>query len=84
MRYWVGITDWDWFQFLRARQPLDEVNFWQPSAGRRPVKLERGALFLLGRSYLGRCGPVADLGRVLGAQLHRDPMHLRIGPGREG
>lgn len=46
MRYWVGITDWDWFQFLRARQPLEEVNFWQPSAGRRPVHLDRGALFL--------------------------------------
>ena len=46
MRYWVGITALDWFQFLRARQPLDEVNFWQPSAGRRPVNLDRGALFL--------------------------------------
>ncbi len=46
MRFWVGITDWEWFQFLRAHQPLDEVNFWQPSAGRRPVTLERGALFL--------------------------------------
>ncbi|MGH2455400.1 MAG: HNH endonuclease [Candidatus Limnocylindria bacterium] len=46
MRYWAGITDWDWFRFLRARQPLDEVNFWQPSAGRAPVRLERGTLFL--------------------------------------
>ncbi|HET6380393.1 MAG TPA: HNH endonuclease [candidate division Zixibacteria bacterium] len=42
----MGITDWDWFRFLRARQPLEEVNFWQPSAGRRPVNLDRGALFL--------------------------------------
>jgi putative restriction endonuclease len=46
MRYWIGITDWDWFRFLRARQPLDEVNFWQPSADRRPVVLERGTAFL--------------------------------------
>ena len=46
MRYWVGITDWDWFEFLRAHQPLDEVNFWQPSAGRMPVRLERGTAFL--------------------------------------
>ena len=46
MRYWIGITDWDWFTFLRARQPLDEVNFWQPSAARAPVALERGAAFL--------------------------------------
>ena len=28
----VGTTDIDWFRFLRARQPLEEVNFWQPSA----------------------------------------------------
>ena len=32
MRGCVGTTDIDWFRFLRARQPLDEVNFWQPSA----------------------------------------------------
>ncbi len=46
MRYWIGITDWDWFGFLRDRQPLDEVNFWQPSGTRRPVELEPGAPFL--------------------------------------
>lgn len=32
MRGYVATTDFDWFRFLRARQPLDEVNFWQPSA----------------------------------------------------
>jgi len=26
-------TDYDWYLFLRSRQPLDEVNFWQPSGG---------------------------------------------------
>ena len=46
MRYWVGITDYDWLSFLAARPELPEVNFWQPSAGRRPVTLEPGALFL--------------------------------------
>ncbi|MEO6579106.1 MAG: hypothetical protein ABIO99_09455 [Candidatus Limnocylindria bacterium] len=40
MRYWVGITDWDWFSYLAERPELPEVNFWQPSAGRRPVTLE--------------------------------------------
>ena len=37
--------------------------------------------------HLGRRRPVPDLGRVLGAQLLRDPMHPRIGPkllGRPG
>ena len=46
MRFWIGITDWDWFRFLAARPELPEVNFWQPSAGRRPVTLDEGALFL--------------------------------------
>ena len=46
MRYWVGITDYDWISFLANRPELPEVNFWQPSAGGRPVTLEPGALFL--------------------------------------
>lgn len=46
MRYWIGITDWDWYRFLAARPDLLEVNFWQPSAGRQPVRLDPGALFL--------------------------------------
>jgi putative restriction endonuclease len=46
MRYWVGITDWDWYRFLAAKAALSEANFWQPSAGRQPVRLEPGALFL--------------------------------------
>ena len=27
----VGLTDWDWFSFLKDRDDLDEVNFWRPS-----------------------------------------------------
>jgi putative restriction endonuclease len=34
MRFWIGITDKDWFDFLRPRSP-DEINFWQPSG--KPV-----------------------------------------------
>lgn len=45
MRFWVGITDHEWYRFLAIRQ-LDEVNFWQPSAHRRAVRLEPGAPFL--------------------------------------
>jgi len=32
VRGFVATTDFDWFTFLRARQPLEEVDFWQPSA----------------------------------------------------
>ena len=46
MRYWIGITDWEWYRFLAAKSGIAEVNFWQPSAGRQPVRLDPGALFL--------------------------------------
>lgn len=45
MKIWVGVTDRNWFEFLRARRP-EEVNFWQPSAKRRAAVLEPGAPFL--------------------------------------
>ena len=45
MRFWVGITDVDWYQQLSRLRP-DEVNFWQPSAVRMPVALPVGAPFL--------------------------------------
>ncbi len=32
VRGYVATTDYDWFAFLRERQPLEEVDFWQPSA----------------------------------------------------
>ena len=32
----ISITDWNWFQFLRAEPDLDEVNFWRPSDRSRP------------------------------------------------
>jgi putative restriction endonuclease len=42
----VGITDSDWFSYLSRSASLDEVNFWQPSAGRRFLALEPGEPFL--------------------------------------
>jgi putative restriction endonuclease len=45
LRYWLGVTDNRWFDFLSRLQP-DEVNFWQPSATAPFVGLEPGAPFL--------------------------------------
>ena len=45
MRFWVGVTDKEWFDFLSARAP-DEVNFWQPSAKPVATFLEAGTPFL--------------------------------------
>lgn len=46
MRFYAGVTDFDWYRFLSGRPDLDEVNFWQPS-GEVPFRaLEPGGLFL--------------------------------------
>jgi putative restriction endonuclease len=44
MKFYVGLTDTEWFENLRSLQP-DEVNFWKPS-GRAFKALEPGAPFL--------------------------------------
>ena len=46
MKAWVGVTDGDWYRFLKARPHLDEVNFWQPSGGRQFRSLAPGRIFL--------------------------------------
>ena len=38
MKFWVGVTDNDWFNFL-SHQDLLEVNFWKPSS-REAFKIE--------------------------------------------
>ena len=46
MRAYVGVTDNDWFQFLKERRHLDEINFWQPSGNRLFGTLRVGEPFL--------------------------------------
>jgi putative restriction endonuclease len=53
VKYWVGVTDFGWYDFLRNEGGIDEVNFWHPS-GRRPfAHLPEGTpfLFKLRRPY---------------------------------
>lgn len=45
MKYWVGVTDDDWFHFLAARK-ADEVNFWRPGAQAHWGPIPEGAPFL--------------------------------------
>ena len=45
MKYWVGITDQQWFEYLKALKP-DEVNFWQPGGARSFRAIQTGAPFL--------------------------------------
>lgn len=45
MNGYIGHTDKGWWDFLRARRYLREVNFWRPAGGRRFTALEPGELF---------------------------------------
>lgn len=52
MKFWVGVTDNKWYQFLSQHHP-DEVNFWQPG-GTPPFKgapIGLPFLFKLKRPY---------------------------------
>jgi putative restriction endonuclease len=46
VRFFVGITDRDWFDFVSRLKGLDEVNFWQPSGNRQFKTLQIGQPFL--------------------------------------
>jgi putative restriction endonuclease len=46
MNAYVGITDNDWFEFLRNLPKLDEVNFWRPSSTNQFRVLKPNELFL--------------------------------------
>lgn len=45
MRFYIGVTDNEWFRFLAAHQP-DELNFWQPGGRQVFRAIEPGAPFL--------------------------------------
>lgn len=42
---YIGLTDPDWYSFLKSRDAVDEVNFWQPHGERGFRALKRGDLF---------------------------------------
>lgn len=45
MKYYLGVTDTKWFNFLKQSHPED-VNFWQPGGNSRFRVINRGAPFL--------------------------------------
>ncbi|HEY4952139.1 MAG TPA: HNH endonuclease [Verrucomicrobiae bacterium] len=50
MKLYVGITDWDWFQFLRAHSAV-EMNFWRPRSITGFNVIKPGELFLFKSKY---------------------------------
>jgi putative restriction endonuclease len=50
----ILVTDHDWFEYLAANGPHDEVNFWRPSDKRKPSWAPgTPALFKLKKPYGG-------------------------------
>lgn len=45
MLLYVGLTDYNWFTYLKSINP-DEVNFWQPNSTRNFRAIKQGELFL--------------------------------------
>lgn len=62
MNGYVALTDFEWFSFLRARGPLDEVNFWQPGGGRL-LNLPVGAPFFF-KLHASRGSKIAGFGHL--------------------
>jgi hypothetical protein len=50
MKLYVGITDADWFRYLRELN-AEEINFWHPRATTKFKILEQGELFLFKSKY---------------------------------
>lgn len=46
MRFFVAVTDDEWFRFLAAQPGIDEVNFWAPSSKRLTATLQPGDCLL--------------------------------------
>lgn len=45
MKFWIGVTDNHWFQYLSYIHP-DEINFWQPGGKQTFATIEPNAPFL--------------------------------------
>jgi putative restriction endonuclease len=51
VKAFVAVTDNDWFDFLRQRPDITEVNFWQPGGGRNFRALDPGQPLLFKLHY---------------------------------
>ncbi len=46
MRFFVGVTDWNWYSLHASARVVEEVNFWRPSPTAGFAALQPGELFL--------------------------------------
>jgi putative restriction endonuclease len=54
MKFYAGVTDHEWFDYLRSLSGIDEVNFWQPSPNSEFRALSKGDIFLFKLHRSGR------------------------------
>ena len=45
MRFYIGVTDNNWYHHLASTRP-EEVNFWKPHTGSRLARIQAGEVFL--------------------------------------
>jgi putative restriction endonuclease len=45
VKFYLGVTDTDWYRFLRDNK-TEDVNFWQPGGSRQFSAVPMGAPFL--------------------------------------
>jgi putative restriction endonuclease len=78
----IANTDYDWYTFLRGLGPLEEVNFWQPSAGQGFGAIPAGSPFFFklkrARQFIAGFGSFANYSR-LPAWLAWDAFGVRNG-----
>ena len=67
MKFYVGITDMDWFRFLKAAG-ASEANFWNPGGTKTFKALEPGGLFLF-KHHKGDGGKIAGCGFFVRSEL---------------
>jgi hypothetical protein len=75
MKFWIGMTDNKWFEFLSARSP-DEVNFWRPSGVGSFKAVERfhpKRILLFGSHARGDASPDSDLDLFIEMDTQRRP-----------
>lgn len=67
MKFYIGITDMDWFRRLKAAGAT-EANFWQPGGTHVFKALEPGGLFLF-KHHKGDGGKIAGCGFFVRSEL---------------
>jgi putative restriction endonuclease len=66
----VGVTDSDWYSYLKSRSNNREVNFWRPYGGRPFKVLAPGEIFIFKTKY--------PQNKIVGGAIYQDFVSLNI------